>query len=57
MVIGSWVYHDGPFDADVEVVAEPEEGFTCELSLVIGYDGVGDTETIDDVVEECGSLR
>jgi hypothetical protein len=57
MVIGSWVYHDGPFDADIEVITEPEEGFTCELSLVIGYDGVGDTETIDDVVEECGGLR
>jgi hypothetical protein len=51
------VCHDSPVNADVEVVTEPEEGFTCELSPIIYYDRVGDSESIDDVAEECGGLR
>jgi hypothetical protein len=46
------VCHGGPVDANVEVVAEIEEWFSCELSSIISYDGVGYPESIDDVAEE-----
>lgn len=42
---------------DVEVLAELHKWFSCELNSIIGDDGVGYPEPINNVAEECDSLR
>ena len=44
--------YGGPVDADVMVIAEPEEFLPRELRTIVGYDGVWDSESVDDVREE-----
>ena len=44
--------YGSPINADVVVVAEPEEFLPRELRAVVGYDGVRDPESVDDVREE-----
>ena len=44
--------YDSPVDADVVVVVEPKEFLPCELCVIVGYDGVWDPESVDDVREE-----
>ena len=46
------VRHDSPINADVMVIAEPKEFLPRELCAVVGYDGVRDSESVDDVREE-----
>jgi len=37
---------------DVVVIVELEEFLPCELCAIVGYDGVWDPESVDDVHEE-----
>ena len=40
------------------VIVEPKEFLPCELCAIVGYDGVWDFESVDDVrEEEHGLLR
>ena len=41
-----------PIDMDVVVVIEPKEFLPRELCAVVGYDGVWDPKSVDDVHEE-----
>jgi hypothetical protein len=50
------VTHCGPIDANVEVVAELQE-LSRELGSVVGYDGVGYPEPVDDASEESSGFR
>ena len=44
--------HGSPVHADVMVILEPKEFLPCGLCAVICYDGVWDSESVDDVREE-----
>ena len=46
------VRYGSPINMDVVVVAELEEFLPHELCAVVGYDGVWDPESVDDVREE-----
>ena len=46
------VRYGTPINTDVVVVVEPEEFLPRELCAVVGYDGVRDSESVDDVREE-----
>ena len=46
------VRYDSPVDADVMVIAEPEEFLPRELRAIVNYDGVWDSELMDDVREK-----
>jgi hypothetical protein len=48
--------HGRPIDADVELVAKLHELPAGELRPVVGDDGVGHPEPVDDVGEERHSL-
>ena len=43
-------------NVDVVVVVEPEEFLPHELCAVVGYDGVWDPKSVDDVHEELHGL-
>jgi hypothetical protein len=44
--------HGRPIDADVELVAKLQEFPASEMGPVVGDDGVGHPEPVDDVGEE-----
>jgi hypothetical protein len=44
--------HDSPVHTDVVVVTEVQELPSCELCVVVGDDGVWDSEAMNDVGEE-----
>ena len=46
------VCYGSPINVDVVVVVEPKEFLPRELCAVVGYDGVWDPESVDDVREE-----
>jgi hypothetical protein len=50
------VCHYCPVDPDVEVITELQEQFSRKLGLVIGDDGDGHPEPIDDVAEESNDI-
>jgi hypothetical protein len=47
--IGTWVPNRRPVDPDPVSVGEVQELLAYDVDLVVGDDGVGDTEPIDDV--------
>ena len=46
------VCYGSPINVDVVVIIEPEEFLPHELCVVVGYDGVWDSESVDDIREE-----
>jgi hypothetical protein len=50
------VRHDGPIDADVVVITEPEEFLPYELCAIVCDDGVWNSEAVYDVEEELHGL-
>jgi hypothetical protein len=51
-----WVGYHGALHPDVVIVIEIQEIFPGELSVIIGYDGVGHLETENDVLDEIHRL-
>ena len=46
------VSYDSPINVDVMVIIEPKEFLPRELCVVVSYDGVWDSKSVDDVREE-----
>jgi hypothetical protein len=52
LTIGLWMRNCRPVHVDVVLVAELQEFPACKLGPIIGDDGVGHPEPVDDVGEE-----
>jgi hypothetical protein len=52
LTVGLWMRHSCPVHTDVELIAEFQELPARELGPVVGNDGVGHSEAVDDVGEE-----